>query len=110
MPKKEKLEIQKCLVLSTAHIDYKAISPNSFHGDILDCGEDVRVSVHEYGWFCFLYHEMSSYETKGGKFPNVAKWFVPILKYCLKNKIYMVNFDQDGTTYDMFKNYESTWG
>lgn len=92
------MEIQKVLMLSTAHLDEGEMSSIVYNSDVLP----VRTLRHEYGMMLFISIDSDINDFDWSNTPNLK----PIVEYCLKNNINNINFDCDVEPVSEFKVFD----
>lgn len=89
------MAIIKCLDLCTSHVTVK---DQAKLDDEHNCFADVgpRKSNHEYGWIIFLGHpeQVEEFST-AAKRAGMSKAFCDVIKYALKRKCSLIQFDRD---------------
>ena len=94
-----KKEIYKIMVLSTGHLpedEFKALESVDFQDHI-----SFYPIQHDYGTIVSITDKEDIKETRA-KFPVLAE----LIEYAIENEIKYLNFDEDGSLYDDFKQFD----
>ncbi len=103
------MPINKFLELSTAHMKQKTdsiLTKMNNPEPAVEMPRFVKVTGHHYGYILFLSNEIDFDQLKQELLDKNISELLPIIRYAIKNKCYLILFDRDAEEMPMFSTFD----